>query len=171
MLFILFQLGQDRYALQANHVVEVVPMVALKRLPQAPAGVAGVFNYRGNLVPAVDLSELTLGQPAANRLSTRIVVVNYAASDGRKHLLGLIAEQATETLRTEARNFVAHGLKLRAAPYLGPVLLDPKGPIQWLDERSLLSGPVSKFLFSGPQKLDGVTVELNAATQGSDGTD
>ena len=58
MLFLLFQIGKDRYALEASRVVEVVPLLALKELPQAPKGVAGLFNYRGALVPAVDLSEL-----------------------------------------------------------------------------------------------------------------
>ena len=47
MLFLLFQLGKDRYALEASRVVEVVPLLALKQLPQAPKGVAGIFNYRG----------------------------------------------------------------------------------------------------------------------------
>jgi chemotaxis-related protein WspB len=61
MLFLLFQLGSERYALDASRVVEVVPLLCLQRLPQAPPGVAGVFNYRGQPVPAVDLSQLTMG--------------------------------------------------------------------------------------------------------------
>ena len=40
MLFLLFQLGNDRYVLEASRVVEVVPLLALKQLPQAPEGVA-----------------------------------------------------------------------------------------------------------------------------------
>ena len=35
MLFLLFQMGKDRYALEASRVVEVVPMLALNQLPQA----------------------------------------------------------------------------------------------------------------------------------------
>ena len=54
MLFLLFQLGKERYALEATRVVEVVPLLALKQLPQAPKGVAGIFNYRGRPVPAGD---------------------------------------------------------------------------------------------------------------------
>lgn len=154
MLFLLFHLGPDRYALQASHVIEVVPLVTLKSLPHAPAGVAGMFNYRGQLVPAVDLSQLTLGVPAAQCLSTRIIVVNYTGAGGTDRLLGLIAEKATETLRTDVRNFVAHGLKLRSAPYLGPVMLDPQGPIQWLDEKQLVSGPISRFLSANAESFD-----------------
>jgi chemotaxis-related protein WspB len=153
MLFLLFQLGKDRYALEAGRVIEVIPLVELKQLPQAPAGVAGVFNYRGQPVPAVDLSELTLGRPSAERLSTRIVVTGYPDAQGRNHLLGLIAEQATETLRCEPGDFVPAGLSIKAAPYLGPVLMDSRGPIQWLHAHRLLSEPVRRLLFSEPVHL------------------
>src|SRR2546421_10050690 len=87
MLFLLFQLGTDRYALEASRVVEVVPLLELKRLPQAPEGVAGIFNYRGQPVPAVDLCALTLGQPARKRLSTRIIIVNLSGAGGGGHLV------------------------------------------------------------------------------------
>src|SRR2546425_5637953 len=106
MLFLLFQLGKDRYALAASRVVEVVPLVALKQLPQAPKGVAGIFNYRGRPVPALDLSALTLDHPASERLSTRIIIVNYPDAGGTDHLLGLIAENATEMLRKDTKDFV-----------------------------------------------------------------
>ena len=147
MLFLLFQLGSERYALDASRVVEVVPLLCLQRLPQAPPGVAGVFNYRGQPVPAVDLSQLTMGEPAQECLSTRIIIVNYPDREGRPHLLGLIAEHATETFRAEASDFIEHGMKV-GAPYLGPVFVGPKGPIQWVREQRLLSEPVRDSLFS-----------------------
>ena len=148
MLFLLFKLGDDRYALAAERVVEVVPMLTLKRLPQSPKGVAGIFVYRGQPVPAVDLCELALGHPAAERLSTRIIVVRYPDESGEAHLLGLIAESATEMLRKEPRDFVSPGLQVQNAPYLGPLLLDPAGAIQWIHEERLLPEAVRQELFS-----------------------
>ena len=148
MLYLLFQLGNDRYALEASRVVEVVPLLALKPLPQAPQGVAGIFNYRGRPVPAVDLSALTLGQPAGERLSTRIIIVNYSAAGGANHLLGLIAEHATGLLRKDAEAFVDPGVKIPAAPYLGPILMDATGAIQLVCEQKLLPESASELLFS-----------------------
>jgi chemotaxis-related protein WspB len=148
MLFLLFQLGKDRYALEASRVVEVVPLLTLKQLPQAPKGVAGVFNYRGRPVPAVDLGALTLGQSASERFSTRIIIVNYPDDSGTNHLLGLIAEHATELVHKEAKDFVDPGMKLGAAPYLGPILADGNGAIQWIYEHRVLPEPVRQLLFS-----------------------
>jgi len=148
MLFLLFQLGKDRYALEARRVVEVVPLLEMKALPQAPRGVAGIFNYRGRAVPAVDLSALTLGQPATERLSTRIIIVNHPDENGSNHLLGLIAEQATETLRKEVGDFADSGMNLSRAPHLGPMLMENQTPIQWIYEQRLLPEAVRNVLFS-----------------------
>ena len=146
MLFLLFQLGDDRYALDASRVVEVLPLLNLKKIPQAPRGVAGIFIYHGKPVPAVDLSELTLGRPAGEKLSTRIILMNYSSDDGKNHLLGLIAEHATEMIRRNQNDFTDAGVKLRAAPYLGPVLADEKGVVQLIHEQKLLSGNIREFV-------------------------
>jgi len=148
MLFLLFQLGKDRYALDASRVVEVAPLLALKRLPHAPKGVAGIFNYRGHPVPAVDLCEMTVGRPASEQLSTRIIIVNFRRDNGADHLLGLIAENATETLRKNIDDFVESGVTVGAAPYLGPVLMDARGVIQRINEEKLLPEPLRQLLFA-----------------------
>ena len=54
-LFLLFRMEGDRYALDAREVVEVLPLLRLKRIPEAPEWVAGVFSHRGVLVPVLDL--------------------------------------------------------------------------------------------------------------------
>ncbi len=148
MVFLLFHLGQDRYVLDATRVVEVLPLVNLQKIAGAPRGVAGIFNYRGQPVPAIDLSELTLGRPANERLNTRLIVVHYPDESGRDHLLGLIAERVAQTIRREKKDLVESGLKLGAAPHLGPVLLDDRGVIQLIREQHLLPGHVRDAILS-----------------------
>ncbi len=147
MLFILFQLGRDCYALDAAQVAEVLPLVRVKKIPRAPAGVAGVFTYHGAPVPVLDLSELALGRPAHSRLSTRLLLVHYPDANGTRRLLGLIAEKATETMRREPGDFVASGVKSDGAPYLGPVVNDAGGLIQWVEVEKLLPAAVRAVLF------------------------
>jgi len=177
MLFVLFQLGNDRYALEASQVVEVIPLVALRKLPQSPKGIAGFFVYRGQPVPAVDLGELLLGKPARERLSTRIIVVNNADAPGaapreistqvspesasRQTIsrgeprkvsgrLGLIAERATATMKSETMAFKGLGVPLAATPWLGPVLTDEKGVIQLVQPR-MLSGLMANIRETSPE--------------------
>ncbi len=150
MLFVLFQLGKDRYALEASRVVEVVPLLALKHIPQSPRGVAGIFVYHGQPVPALDLCELTLGRPAREHLSTRILIVQHNKTAGESQLIGLIAERATGTLRRDEKDFVDAGVKLAAAPFLGPVLMDEQGVIQLLDAQKLLDAGGSQLRLTHP---------------------
>ena len=153
MLFLLFQIGKDRYALDTSRVAEVIPFLALKKIPRAPKGMAGLFNYRGLPVPAIDLSELTMGRPATERLSTRIIVINYSDDAGRHRLLGLIAEGATETIRKDTKDFVDAGVTVHGAPYLGPVMMDKQGVIQWVQEQRLLPDSVREALFAQTAEL------------------
>ena len=150
MLFLLFQLGKELYALDAAQVTEVLPLVGIKQIPQTPPGVAGVFEYRGVLAPAIDLSQLALGRPAETRLSTRLIVVRYPGDNGETHPLGLIAEKATETMRREPADFVESGVNSDGAAYLGPVATDARGLVQWIDVRKLLPESVRDVLFRQP---------------------
>lgn len=147
MLFILFQLGSDRYALPAGEVAEVLPLVALKVLPGAPAGVAGLIDYRGTAVPVVDLSALALGRPAAQRVSTRVLMVKYPLIRGETHLLGLIAERATETFARRPEDFRPTGVASEETRYLGPVAHDPRGLIQRIEIDALLTPALRAALF------------------------
>ncbi len=144
MLFLLFQIGDDRYALDARRVAAVLPLVRLKQIPGTPAAVAGIFNYHGVHVPVVDMSMLALSRPARQSLGTRIILVHYP---DQQHLLGIIAEKATETLRSDAAAFQPYGLGNDAAPYLGPVMQDTRGLIQWVEIDQLLSDEVREQLF------------------------
>lgn len=147
MLFLVFRLDDDRYALDAAAIAEVLPMVALTPVPLAPAGVAGLFDHRGAAVPAIDLSALLLRRPARLALSTRIVLVRYPDGRAGDHLLGLIAERATGTLRADPSAFTQSGIDNAEAPYLGPVLADAEGLVQRVDARALLPAGLREMLF------------------------
>ncbi|MEO6276302.1 chemotaxis protein CheW [Roseateles sp.] len=151
-MFLLVQLGKDRYALDIGQVTAVLPRLDMKAVPRAPPAVAGLCNYRGAPVPVIDLSELTLGRPASSRLSTRIVLVHFPDPAGGPQLLGLLAEQATQTLRREPADFVPAGVDPDGASYLGPVTSDARGLIQRIDVLRLLPAPVRELLFNEPKQ-------------------
>jgi len=147
MLFLLFQIGADRYGLEARRVVEVVPRVELKKIPRAPAGVAGMFDYHRTLMPVIDLSALSLNRASVPRLSTRIIVVNYPSGAEEQHLLGVMAEQATEVVRLDPEVFKESGVETPEAPYLGRVTRDARGLIQWIEIEKLLTKELRDQLF------------------------
>jgi chemotaxis-related protein WspB len=158
-LFLQFRLGNERYALRATEVAEVLPRLPLKPIPHAPDWVAGVFAYRGAVVPVIDLGALTFGTPAKARTSTRLVLVHYGVDQvGESRLLGLILEQATDTLRCDPADFQPYGLDNRQAPYLGPVRKDEQGLLQWVRVVDLLDDQVRALLYP-QQPLDLASLE------------
>ena len=147
MVYLLFHIGSDRYALEAGGIAAVEPLVRLKRIPHAVEGIAGVFNYHGQPVPVVDLSAMALGQPAQESLSTRLVLVSYPCPDGERRLLGLAVEKATETARYADSDFQEPGVVAQGAPYLGPVVQDARGIVQRVDVGRLLTPEVRGSLW------------------------
>lgn len=147
-LYLLFRLGGDRYALDARDIAEVLGLRPFKQVPGAPAWVAGVMDRRGVAVPVIDMSALAGGGAAAAVTSTRLALVRYQAqSDGPEHLLGLILEQATETVHYDPAAFQSGGLDNPQARYLGAVLADADGMVQAVNVRDLLPAPVRALLF------------------------
>ena len=151
MLLLVFCLGDDRYAIETGRVVEVIPQVTLRKLPHAPDCVAGLFNYRGGVVPVIDLCALTQGQPCRPSLSTRIVLVRYTRpGDAVERVLGLMAERVTETLKASEGDLVSSGVSVERAPYLGKILMDADGMVQILAVERLLSHGLCDELFAEP---------------------
>lgn len=69
-----FELAAQRCALPLADVTEVQRAVAITRLPNAPAGVEGVFDLRGSLVPVMDLRARLGLPPKALEPGDRLVV-------------------------------------------------------------------------------------------------
>lgn len=147
-LFVLIRLGEDRYAIDADLVVEVAPLVRLKALPGAPMGAAGVMIFRGDAIPVVDLNLIALGSPTATRLMTRIVVVRYAPDESRQgELLGLLVPEVMHAEHFDEAQFEPVGLATDGAEYLGPVLSTPDGVLQRVEVAALLTDALRRALF------------------------
>lgn len=144
MLFLLFTLGEQRFALPARAVIEVLPRVPLKPIPQAPHWVGGVFAYRGQVVPVIDVRALALGEPAVPRTSTRVVLVQ--ARPGQA--LGLVLEHVNETLRCDPAEFKPYGVDNPQARYLGPIREDARGLLQWISVDELLDERARALLYA-----------------------
>ncbi|GAB4343284.1 MAG: chemotaxis protein CheW [Desulfobulbaceae bacterium] len=111
MLLLLFETGDGRYALDSRDVVEVVPLVKVKKIPAAPAFVQGMMNYHGLPVPVFDFCAIEGGEPSRKAYSTRIILVRYPL-DGEEKLVGVIAEHVTDVIRCSEEDIRSSGILL-----------------------------------------------------------
>ena len=149
MLFILFTLDNERYVIDATQVERLMPLTPKsppKTIPGAPSWVAGVLEHEGAPLPVIDLPALALGRPAAQLMSTRVVLVRYPHA-GTVRLLALLLEGATRTIRLDADAFNDAGIDMPNARYLGPVASEAGGLVQWIRVEHLLPDDVKALLF------------------------
>jgi len=133
MLVLIFYLGDTMYTMKCDRVREVAPMVKLKEVPHTPNYFAGLFNYRGVVVPVIDLRQLIQGRPCQMRLSTRIILVDYLREDKTPAIIGLMAERVTDAVKKSQDAFVSPGLSMQEAPYLGGFIMEGNDMIQYID--------------------------------------
>ena len=147
MQFLLFHLGSDRYGLSTRHVVRVLPLMDLKQLPQVPPYVAGLMNHHGAPVPVIDLSLLACKTHCRAEFDTRILLTDFDADDGSRHLLGLMVERVSQIVDIDPGLFLAPGVANSAAPYLGKVLATDGAMVQLVELAQLLTSEVRALLF------------------------
>jgi chemotaxis-related protein WspB len=147
MLLLQFQAGSERFGLEVSQVIEVAPLVILREIPHAADYVAGLFNYRGTLVPVIDLTVLLTGTASRMLMSTRIILVHYNGADKAPHILGLLAEGVTETVACRPSDLQPPVINVAEAPYLGAILLDDRNSLQCILIDKLLPENLQASLF------------------------
>lgn len=116
MLSLVFQVGDARYALPCKQLQEVVPGVTLRPLVGTPDYVAGMFVFRGEAVPVIDLCRLIAGTPCPDKLSSRIMLARAGTG-----LIGILAERVIDAI--DLVRPVPHDT-IPGAAYLGEMFAD-----------------------------------------------
>jgi chemotaxis-related protein WspB len=154
MMILLFNVEGDSYGINVRDVIEVLPNVKLKHVPHGPEHLAGLLNYHGQAVPVIDLTLLMSGQASRDRISSRIVLVNYVNGDAVGHLLGLLVEKITETVKIPDDAFTRSGVETDAAPFLGDVAINSGVMVQLIEIRKVLSDAVKSMFFCDQRPVD-----------------
>jgi len=161
MIAVVFHLGEDRYALPARRVAEIVPCIPLRHAPGAPPWVAGVFDYRGVVVPVVDLDRY-VGLGACPRCySSRILVCTADAETTRAHgdhesgsLVGALAERVLDVQEVDPdAEGTLDRLGAGERPALGRLVKDETGLIQLVDVEDLVPPDLLARLTRGEEAV------------------
>ena len=147
MLLLLFEIAEDRYALDVNQIIEIVPLVKLRTIPATADYVAGLMNYRGKGTPVIDLNQLVASIPYENAFSTRIIIVNYPLAGSDEKPLALIAGNVTETVRTRLTKPPPAGVLMDKSLYGGEIMPETNDMIQWFDMKKMLPAREITLLF------------------------
>jgi len=99
--YLTFALAGEEYGLPVLKVREIIKMLDITAVPQAPHHVKGVINLRGKVIPVVDL-RLKFGfQPQDYDERTCIIVVEVALQ-ASKVMMGVVVDAVSEVLTITA---------------------------------------------------------------------
>jgi purine-binding chemotaxis protein CheW len=104
--YLTFVTGDEEYGLPVLKVREIIKVMDITAVPQAPPCVRGVINLRDKIIPVTDL-RLKFGfspQEATDR--TCIIVVEVAAEAG-KTMMGLLVDGVSEVLNVQGQEIEA----------------------------------------------------------------
>jgi chemotaxis-related protein WspB len=149
MQVLTFRVGREALALEVRRVRAVVPRVRLAPVGGAPDWLAGVFVYRGEVVPVIDLHRLAGAGECPAHLSSRIVLVPQSRPGGER-LLGLLATQVADVREVSDGAGALPGLAADGRADLGAVLADGSGVLRLLDPDRLLPDGAWRQLLALP---------------------
>ncbi len=135
---VVLRLGGSRYVLAMADVAEVVQVPKVTRIPGAPSWLRGVANWRGRMLPVIDVRPL-LGAPSGPLASSARLVVVQGGADGAT-TAGLVAETVQGVFDVVADDLAPAPptLAADAARLVAGQVSDHRGPLAVLDAGALL---------------------------------
>lgn len=95
---LVFSLAGERYGVEASYVLEVLPLRELTPLPCVPPVFAGVMNYRGRILPVLDIRRLFGLSGQGTTEGNRVVVM-----EANSMALGILTESVAGIVRIDAQ--------------------------------------------------------------------
>jgi purine-binding chemotaxis protein CheW len=95
------RMQDEMFAIEAGSVREILDLVQITEVPNAPAFVTGLINVRGRVVPLADLRVMfDMDRPPPDQ-DTRIVVIEIEI-DGETTVAGILADKVYDVTDIEA---------------------------------------------------------------------
>ena len=94
-----FTVGSEEFCVDILKVQEIIRMLEITKIPNAPDYAEGVINLRGRVIPVIDFRKRfnLLEAPCENEESRRIVVVDVAGAT-----IGLIVDQVSHVIKLKS---------------------------------------------------------------------
>lgn len=97
--YVVFKIGNEEYGIDIMNVKEIGPYQKSVKVPNAPVFVEGIINYRGNVIPIINLHKRFNIKQKDIDSNTRIIVINL-----NNKQIGFIVDEASQTIRLDDKD-------------------------------------------------------------------
>jgi len=95
--YLTFRLAAEEYGLKILKVREIIGLMPITKMPEAPSYVRGIINLRGRVIPVLELRARFGMESISDNEETCIIVVDLS-SEGRSTLMGILVDAVSEVL-------------------------------------------------------------------------
>lgn len=134
LAILVFALGEAKFGLLAQIVREITRATALTALPKAPVIMEGVVNFRGTVVPVLDIRQ-RFRLPSVPLHPDQHFIVAQAGP----RLVALRVDRTTDVVEVDERTIVSASGSVPGAEYVGGIAKLPDGLLVIHDLEQFLS--------------------------------
>ncbi len=145
--YVLFTLGEQRYALHLSTVERIVRMVEITSLPKAPEIVLGVINVQGRVVPVVNIRRRFRLPEREIDLSDQLIIANTS-----KRTVGLVVDEVVGVIERSEPEVIPVAKVLPTLDYVEGVIKLENGIVLIHDIDKFLSLEEKKKLEAALKK-------------------
>ncbi|MBI5267931.1 MAG: purine-binding chemotaxis protein CheW [candidate division Zixibacteria bacterium] len=95
--YLTYRLGAEEYGLRILKVREIIGLMPITKMPEAPPYIRGIINLRGRVIPVLELRARFGMAPTPDNEETCIIVVDLV-SGSRSTLMGILVDAVSEVL-------------------------------------------------------------------------
>jgi purine-binding chemotaxis protein CheW len=98
--YLTFSVAEEEYGISIMKVKEIIEVMPITPMPQAPPYVKGVINLRGKIIPVADL-RTKLGIEESEYTDRTCIIVLDTTKNERKVLIGMVVDSVSEVLHIQ----------------------------------------------------------------------
>ncbi|MBU5437485.1 chemotaxis protein CheW [Tissierella sp. MSJ-40] len=94
--YVVFKLGKEEFGIDIMNVKEIVPHQDSIQIPNTPSFIEGIINFRGSVIPIINLKKRFKLDYDEITKDTRIIVITLEEKQ-----IGFIVDEASQTVRLD----------------------------------------------------------------------
>lgn len=94
--YVVFKLGKEEYGIDIMNVREIGPYQESVQVPNTPRFIEGIINFRGKVIPVINLKRRFELEDTGNTSDTRIIIINI-----NDRQVGFVVDEASQTVRLD----------------------------------------------------------------------
>ena len=102
--YLTFALGSDYFAVPIEHVLEVLEVEKITRVPRSQNYLLGVINVRGSIRPIVDLRSKLFLPPMEEDRDTISIIILELEIENEKTVLGIVTDMVDQVVTLNDEN-------------------------------------------------------------------